>query len=94
MAGTYSVELRPAADKWLDRQPKKLQAAILARITALGTEPRPIGVETLAGTRDVLRIRVGGFRVLYRVDDQDRRVTVVALGPRGQAYKPRQLKRL
>lgn len=39
------------------------------------------------GTRGLRRTRVGGWRVLFTVDMADRVVDVVAVRPRGQAYR-------
>ncbi len=47
---------------------------ILAAIRALATEPRPVGASRLED--DIFRVRVGRYRVIYRVDDQDRLVEI------------------
>jgi mRNA-degrading endonuclease RelE of RelBE toxin-antitoxin system len=54
----------PAA-KALSAYPKNLQRRIIDRINELGNNPRPADAETLSGNRDLLRVRVGGFRIVY-----------------------------
>ena len=55
-------------------------------IDALADDPRPPGCEKLSG-REGYRIRVGEWRALYRVDDQQRRVEVVRVAHRRDVYR-------
>ena len=64
----------------LDRvQRERLQRAI-ARLPA-GDTKRLVGL-------DEWRLRVGDWRVRYAVDAPARRIVVLAVDPRGSAYKP------
>ncbi len=54
---------------------------LVTRIRALATEPRPAGAQKLSGS-DKLRLRQGRYRVVYRVDDAKRTVTIVKIGDR------------
>ncbi len=49
--------------------------------------PRPPGVAKLEGATDLWRIRVGDWRVVYRVSDRDRLVDVVAVRHRRDVYR-------
>jgi len=49
--------------------------------------PRPSGVRKLRGTRDLWRIRVGDYRVIYRMDDRKRLVDVSHVRHRREAYQ-------
>jgi mRNA interferase RelE/StbE len=45
-------------------------------------------VKALRGaSRGLLRVRVGAYRVLYRVDDDAREVLVVGVGNRREVYR-------
>jgi len=47
-----------------------MAAKINGAITELAEEPRPRGLETLAGTNlSLQRIRVGNFRVIYEIKE-------------------------
>ena len=52
----------------------------------LAVDPRPPGARVLRG-RDGLRVRVGDYRVLYRVEDDVLLVVVVAVGHRREVYE-------
>jgi mRNA interferase RelE/StbE len=55
-------------------------------IDALALEPRPHGAVRLAG-RDDYRVRVGDYRVVYAVDDDERLVTVGRIAHRREVYR-------
>jgi len=55
-------------------------------IAALAKEPRPVGCLRLVG-RDAWHLRVGKYRVMYRIDDEDHAITVVYIGPARVTYQ-------
>jgi mRNA-degrading endonuclease RelE of RelBE toxin-antitoxin system/predicted RNase H-like HicB family nuclease len=59
--------LTGAAQKELDKLPKKSAAKILEALRELRDEPRPHGCKKLVGTKNTFRIRVGDYRVVYEV---------------------------
>ena len=83
----YTVEILPAALKELDGLPSAIQRRLAQRIDALASEPRPSGIKRLVGAPGVFRLRVGEFRVLYRIDDPVQRVTVEKVGHRRDVYR-------
>jgi len=83
---SYSVTIVRDAEKELRDLPKKDLARVDRRIQALAETPRPQGVEKLTGA-DHYRIRQGDWRVVYEIDDHDRRVTVIKIGHRREVYR-------
>jgi len=59
------------------------------RIEALGTAARPPGAEMLKGGESELRIRVGDWRVIYSVQDDELLVLVIKIGHRSDVYRAR-----
>lgn len=55
-------------------------------ISALAQEPRPPGSRKLVG-REGWRIRVGDYRVIYEINDQQQIVTVLHIGHRRDVYE-------
>jgi len=83
----YEVTIERQALKELSAvEPRRQRAAITVAITDLGFDPRPSGCTKLSGAPGY-RIRVGGYRVVYVVDDGVRIVTVTKVGIRGGVYK-------
>jgi len=88
---SYSIEFssRAARDfKTLAKTNRTMAAKINGAIAELAEEPRPSGVETLAGTNPSLqRIRVGDFRVIYEIKEEQLLVWVVRLSDRKEIYR-------
>ena len=83
---SYEVSVTRKASKALARLPDTAYGRMQAAIDGLANDPRPSGCKKLGG-RDGHRIRVGGYRALYRVDDQQRKVEVYRVALREDAYR-------
>jgi len=84
----YQVQLTRGAAKALHRIPDPHRRRLLVAIERLARDPRPAGCRKLAGSTDDWRIRVGAWRVLYRVQDTQLIVTVIRVAHRKEAYHP------
>lgn len=59
---------------------------VIDKVRALADNPRPQGCEKLYNA--IYRVRVGGFRIIYLVDEQNRRVEVGGIRRRSErTYK-------
>ncbi|MGD0267376.1 MAG: type II toxin-antitoxin system RelE/ParE family toxin [Candidatus Methylomirabilota bacterium] len=85
----FTVVLKPAAVRDLRKLPEDLRRRIATRIDALATDPTPAGVEPLKGERDLFRLRMGDYRILYRLDRKARVVLVARIGHRREVYRRR-----
>jgi mRNA interferase RelE/StbE len=80
----YDVEIvRKAAKVVASIEPRSARQRIARRIRELGSNPRPPGALKLTARNDY-RLRVGGWRIIYEVDDTTRRVVVTVVALRGQ----------
>ena len=83
----YTIEYAVRAEKELRKvRDVRISRPIQAAIAALADDPRPVGVKKLVGPSGLWRIRVGDWRVVYRVEDGRLVVVVVALGGQGGVY--------
>ncbi len=80
---SYLLRLRPAARRQLDEITGQDYKAIARAIEALKDEPRPRGVKKLYESR-LWRIRVGKYRVVYAVDDDNREIIVARVARRAE----------
>ena len=85
----YRVFLTPHVERCLLRLPPGVDRRIEAAISTLGRSPRPAGVKKLSGGEDLYRVRVGSYRIIYRVQDALRQVLVINIGHRGDVYRRR-----
>lgn len=83
----YRVEFKPSAAKAVRKLDSDVQRRIIARAEALADDPRPPGAEKLEGMRDLYRIRVGDYRVIYQIADKVLLVLVVRVGHRRDVYR-------
>ena len=60
---------------------------IFPRIEALASEPRPRGCRKLHGERNLWRIRIGDYRVVYAIYDKKQSIDVIAVRHRSKAYE-------
>ena len=78
------VLLHSSADKYLNRLNASDKERIEAALTYLEKEPPEGDIEPMAGQPGRFRVRVGSYRLLYRIDDNA--VLVTHIEPRGQVY--------
>ena len=83
----FAVVFARSARKELQSLDPQVARRILKSIEALVADPRPSGVVKLEGAHDLWRIRVGDWRVVYRIFDAQRLVDVVAVRHRRDAYR-------
>jgi mRNA interferase RelE/StbE len=84
---TYTVRLNARVGKVLDRLPPDMRRRLVRRLEALEDNPRPRGVEKLAGVEELYRVRVGAYRIVYTIRDRELVVIVVRIGHRRDVYR-------
>jgi mRNA interferase RelE/StbE len=82
----YAITFARSARKELESLDAIVVRRIFPKIKALASEPRPAGCRKLQGERCLWRIRVGNYRVVYAVYDDERRIDIVAVRHRSKAY--------
>jgi len=83
----YSVEFLASAARQLAALERGVQRRIGRRIDRLAADPRAGGAVKLRGSEDVWRVRVGDYRILYRVEESRLTVLVVRIGHRCDVYR-------
>ena len=83
----FSVDYSKQADKFLERVEKVIAARILKKIEELMNEPALRGSKPVHGYKEKLyRVRVGGYRILYELDYQNKKIGIVEIDDRGSVY--------
>ncbi len=78
----YRIEFAPAATRQFKKLPREVQVRISRRIDTLAERPRPDGVKKVECEGSMYRIRVGDYRVIYKIVDKLLLVLVLTLGQR------------
>lgn len=82
------VVARPAARTISERLPEAVATAVLDFITgALVENPHRVGRELRRELAGIHTARRGTYRILYRVDDATRTVTVLRIDQRSDVYR-------
>lgn len=88
--GYELIVARPAARAIAEALPEAVSAAVIDFITgSLLASPRQVGHELRNELAGIHSARRGSYRVLYRVDDSERTVTVLRIDHRGNIYRTR-----
>jgi mRNA interferase RelE/StbE len=82
---SYEVLLGPSAQRDFKKLPPDTRDRIRAAMTVLAKTPRR-GAQRLAG-EDSYRVRVGDYRIVYRIDDAAREVLVARIKHRREVYR-------
>lgn len=84
----YQIQISTKAKKDLRRIDRKAQQRIIKATLKLKTQRRSQQFKPLVGSKVAqFRLRVGDFRVLYDVYDQDQVVLILRIGHRKEIYR-------
>jgi len=82
----YEIKLDKAAARDLKSISDKIFRRIDTKISNLALNPRPAGVAKLKD--NIYRIRVGNFRIIYVIDDKNRKLIISRVRKRAEnTYK-------
>jgi len=88
----YAIGWTAASRRALARLPEKIAAATVEfAYGSLAESPHRVGKPLRLGLEGLHSARRGDYRVIYRIDDDRRIVTIMAVEPRSDIYRPRQL---
>ncbi len=79
----YQIILKKRAKKFIDGLPVQERRRVVSAIEQL---PNGGDIKRLKGHEDLLRLRVGEYRIIYTVDNGALIVYVIDAGNRGQIY--------
>jgi mRNA interferase RelE/StbE len=82
----FEIVLEWSAWRELQALSNEIQSRILDHLDDLARDPRPHCARALQGGTPRFRIRIGAYRVVYRVDDEHEQVIILAVGHRRGVY--------
>ena len=83
---TYTVNIKPIAQRYLKKLSFSLQIRITKKLKGLETNPHQ-GTKKLQGYNNRYRIRMGDYRIIYEIHDNILVVVVVEIGHRSDIYR-------
>ena len=85
----WRLELASTALRDLSRLPEKIALTILEYLPAIEANPYRLGKLLHLDLEGQRAARRGAYRVLYRLEEEERVIVVVAIGHRSDVYRPR-----
>ncbi len=85
--GFFEVEWKQFAERDLRKIDRHQIPRIIRTIESLAVNPFPSQHLKLRGTEQLYRIRVGVYRVIYRVDTEAKIITIYYVRHRKEAYR-------
>jgi len=83
----YNVEIKKSAKKSLLRLPSRYLRQVANKLDKLAKNPRGPGCIKLTDRGGEHRADVGAYRILYYIDDDEKRVFVTNIRNRKDAYR-------
>lgn len=87
----HEIAWTPTAKRAIARLPEKVATAVVEFCYgSLADNPQRVGKALRLDLEGLHSARRGGFRIIYRIDDANHRVDIIAIERRSDAYRPRQ----
>jgi mRNA interferase RelE/StbE len=83
----YEIRFRRSALREIEDLRQPIRDRVTRAIQDLARDPRPRGVSLLSGRDGIWRVRVGDYRILYRIHDDLVLVVVIRVRHRKDAYR-------
>ena len=84
---SYNVFLERKAEKDFKRLPKDIQEKIILIISGLKNNPRPLSTKKLLKLESYYRIRMNDYRIVYEINDKEKRVDIFRIRHRREVYR-------
>ena len=81
------IEFGTKTLKFLSKLDRDGKERVFKRIKELGNDPFPSDVKKIKGERNVYRIRIGAFRVLYKIISKSDTILVFRVDKRSRVYR-------
>lgn len=82
----YSIRIKKSAVKELEKLPLKIILLLQEKIKALSLNPYPNGYKKLKGFKDLYRVRVGDYCVIYSIHHKFLIIEILKIGDRKDIY--------
>ena len=83
----YEIFIERTAEKDIKNLPLGVSHRVIPAIKSLSLTPRPSECCKISGSKNLWRIRIGDYRVLYEVDDKAASIKIMRVKHRKEAYR-------
>lgn len=83
----YKIIIKPGAEKDLRTIDPPMLPRIVKAVDQLANNPRGTNTRKIRGSGEDYRLRVGDYRVLYKIYEKEKAVDIFAIKHRREAYR-------
>ena len=83
----YTIVIKRSAEKEIAELPLFIVEKLYQEFIKLALNPRPSGVKKLSGFKNLYRIRINDYRVIYSIQNEELIVHILKVGHRKDVYK-------
>lgn len=85
----YEVVFKKSAAKELQVLPKKVQQKIIDALRLLSLNPYTelLQIKKMKGAESLYRVRIQDYRVIYLIENQIIKITIIKIGHRKEVYE-------
>lgn len=83
---SYKIEWKSSAQKELRKLDKTVISPLIEAVAALANNPYPVGCRKIVGSESSYRVRVGNYRIIYQVQNQELIIEIIKVGHRQSIY--------
>jgi len=83
----YSITFARSARKELEVLDAAIVNRMFPKIESLSGNPRPHNCVKLKGGKNLWRVRIGVYRIIYNINDDKKLVDIIAIRHRKDAYR-------
>jgi mRNA interferase RelE/StbE len=83
----YEITFARSARKELESLDADMVRRIFPKLEDLAGNPRPHNCIKMQGSRNLWRMRVGNYRIIYSINDNAKSVDIITIRHRRDAYK-------
>jgi mRNA interferase RelE/StbE len=83
----YTIQIDKDAEKVLRRQGRTTRERLVKAILVLAGDPHPSNSHKLEGYHDLYRLRVGDWRIIYQIVNEQLLILVLEIGSHGEIYR-------
>lgn len=81
----YQLDIPEPIRRQIKRvRPDRIREEVVDAILVLPDEPYPLGSQLQDDLHRRYRLRINGWRIIYKVDDEDRKITILAVRHRNR----------
>lgn len=82
----YKIFIERNTEKKFLKIPKEIRKKIILVISKLKDSPRPLNARKITNSENYYRVRVGDYRVIYEINDKERKIIIFRIRHRREAY--------